>query len=163
MSSTVAVIAWPRCNAPVTLGGGILITNVLPVVPARGLKYPPSSQKRYHLPSTACGSYVFGKDAIACVSGSLSCSIMSSSNQKALLAAKDEKGRWLLVVPPCFDQSFKDRSSNSALTGAPCFQTPRQPSVRPIRGRLTAYRSSLSRGVRTYSSCSSSRVQLYYI
>jgi len=26
--------------------------------------------------------------------------------KKALLAAKDEKGRWLLVVPPCFDQSF---------------------------------------------------------
>src|SRR5438034_2443796 len=41
--------------------------------------------------------------------------------KKALLAAKDEKGRWLLVVPPCFDQSFMDRSSNGALTGAPVF------------------------------------------
>src|SRR5712692_3100197 len=83
MSSTVAVIAWPRCKAPVTLGGGILITNVLPVVPARGLKYPPSSQKRYHLPSTACGSYVFGKDEASCLSAFsvfsiLSCSLIST-------------------------------------------------------------------------------------
>jgi hypothetical protein len=30
-----------------------------------------------------------------------------SSHKKALLAAKDEKGRWLLVVPPCFDRSVR--------------------------------------------------------
>src|SRR5690242_2122442 len=61
----------------------MLITNVLPVVPELGLKYPPSSQKRYHLPSTACGSYVFGKDEVDVVNCAsilfLSCSIISPS------------------------------------------------------------------------------------
>ena len=52
-SSIVSVIAWPRCRAPVTLGGGMMIVNgsrASPPEPAEfsgvGANQPPSSQKR---------------------------------------------------------------------------------------------------------------------
>ena len=43
-SSIVIVSAWPRCSAPVTLGGGMMIVNGSPSAPSAGAKKPPRSQ-----------------------------------------------------------------------------------------------------------------------
>ena len=48
-SSIVSVIAWPRCSAPVTFGGGMMIVNgSRPFASAAGdgANQPPSSQNR---------------------------------------------------------------------------------------------------------------------
>ena len=41
------VSAWPRCSEPVTLGGGMTITNGSPFASARGLKNPCASHQSY--------------------------------------------------------------------------------------------------------------------
>ncbi|GLH05797.1 6-phosphogluconate dehydrogenase, decarboxylating [Gryllus bimaculatus] len=66
-SSTELVKACPRCNEPVTFGGGITITNrpfgLCSKTPFRlysGLKNPCFSHQLYHAASTYCGLYESG-------------------------------------------------------------------------------------------------------
>ena len=51
------VKACPMCSAPVTLGGGITITNLGLSLPGVGLKKPSFSHHSYHAVSTFFGSY----------------------------------------------------------------------------------------------------------
>lgn len=48
------VSAWPRCSVPVTLGGGMTITNFGASGMSLGLKYPASSHHEYLPMQTFC-------------------------------------------------------------------------------------------------------------
>lgn len=61
VSCTAPVRAWPRCKYPVTFGGGVMMTNFLPVcarlVSDAGLKKPSFSHHGYQPLSTYFGLY----------------------------------------------------------------------------------------------------------
>jgi len=52
----VIVSAWPTCSSPVTLGGGMTMTNGFRFGSTTGVKYPCSSQNSYHFFSICPGS-----------------------------------------------------------------------------------------------------------
>src|SRR3989304_2702559 len=55
-------IAWPRCNSPVTLGGGMEMTNGLRAGSICGRKKPLDSHLSYKRPSTSRKSYTLGSE-----------------------------------------------------------------------------------------------------
>src|SRR5438045_6961265 len=59
MSCSVMTSAWPMCSRPVTFGGGMTIENFGLSRSRSGVKYSPSSQKRYQRCSKSFGSYRF--------------------------------------------------------------------------------------------------------
>ena len=56
MSCRVVLIAWPRCSAPVTFGGGMTMLYGSPDLAGSAAKHFSSSQTRVASASTAAGS-----------------------------------------------------------------------------------------------------------
>mmetsp|Transcript_4221 Transcript_4221/g.12912 ORF Transcript_4221/g.12912 Transcript_4221/m.12912 type:complete len:135 (-) Transcript_4221:23-427(-) len=64
MSCSATKIAWPKCNRPVTFGGGIGIVNAVSSDPSsRGSKNPDASHHAYSDSSNALNSYRVGSSS----------------------------------------------------------------------------------------------------